>query len=313
MIGVYVHGLFLRHLEGYPHVERPDRLRAVFDRLQKEDIRDKLEFVEAIPAEKEWIYRIHARSYVEEILSLQVESPRVLDWGDTVATEATPQAALFAAGAGVQAVRDIMAGRFSQAFCAVRPPGHHAEFDRAMGFCLFNNIAVAAADLRDHSELERIAIVDWDVHHGNGTEHAFNRDPRVLFISLHQFPHYPGSGAAKDRGEGKGEGYTLNIPMVAGSADEEYRRAFTEKIVPALDTFQPQFVLISAGFDGHTADPLSSIELSTQMYGEMTEMIVSIAREHCEGKLVSFLEGGYDLHALADSVASHIAAMRASR
>jgi acetoin utilization deacetylase AcuC-like enzyme len=309
MIGIFHHDLFERHLEGYPHVESPARVRAILERLEASGFAASLQFIEAPPAERAWIERIHDRRYVDDILALEITDAVVLDWGDTVATPATPQAALHAAGAGVRAARMVCAGELEAAFCAVRPPGHHAERNRAMGFCIFNNIAVAAADLIDEEGLERVAIVDWDVHHGNGTEKSFIEEARVLYVSLHQYPHYPGTGNERTIGTGPGTGYTMNIPMGVGAGDREYFDAFERRIVPALDSFRPEFILVSAGFDGHGDDPLSGTLLSTEAFGRMTEYLKAAADRHCGGRIVSLLEGGYDLEALADSVEAHVAAL----
>jgi acetoin utilization deacetylase AcuC-like enzyme len=303
--------LFLRHLEGYDHVEHPDRLKAILNRVKKSRIAGAISFIEAEPAKRDWIERIHDRDYVDAILSLETDIPVALDWGDTVATSESPQAALHAAGAGVQAVRMVMGESFSSAFCAVRPPGHHAEKDRAMGFCIFNNIAIAAAYLLEETALHRVVIVDWDVHHGNGTEHAFIEDPRVLYISMHQYPHYPGTGHSDMTGKGDGVGFTLNIPMSVGAGDPEYLGAFGDLVVPAIDDFKPEFVLISAGFDGHLDDPLSGTRLSSSAYGEMTTSLRDCADRLCNGRIVSMLEGGYDLAALAESVEEHLAVLTA--
>ncbi len=309
MVGYFHHDLFVEHLEGYPHVESPERLKAILRAVKESPVSKSLDFIEAEPAEAEWIERVHDKDYVSAILSLEIEEAVILDMGDTVATPASPQAAVLAAGAGVQAVRMVLSGELSAAFCAVRPPGHHAERARAMGFCIFNNIAVAAADLIEEHGLERVAIVDWDVHHGNGTERIFLEDNKVFYISLHQYPHYPGTGQSDMIGVGGGVGFTLNIPMSAGADDEVYLRAFDERIIPAIDEFKPQFILISAGFDAHVDDPLSGALLTTGAFGRMTELLGSAADRHCGGNLVSFLEGGYDLEALAESVTTHLASL----
>ena len=309
MVGVYYHDLFVRHLEGYDHVERPERLRAILARIKSSPVARHLEFVEARPAETAWLEGIHDRKYIDAILNLEVADAVMLDWGDTVATPATPQAALYAAGAGVQAVRAVLDGDYTSAFCAVRPPGHHAERDRAMGFCVFNNIAIAANYLLHEGNVERVAIVDWDVHHGNGTESAFVQDARVLYVSLHQYPHYPGTGHPDMTGKGSGTGYTLNVPMGAGASDDDYRQVMKQQVLPALENFKPRFLLISAGFDAHAADPLSATRLSSAFFGEMTQMLKDSADKHCQGRLVSFLEGGYDVNALAESVEEHLKAL----
>jgi acetoin utilization deacetylase AcuC-like enzyme len=309
MTGFLWHELFTKHLAGYGHVECPQRVEAILERIKKSPVAASLLFIEAKPAKIEWLERVHDHDYVEAILSLDIDEAVILDWGDTVATKASPAAALHAAGAGVQAVRLVLDGKISSAFCCVRPPGHHAERNRAMGFCIFNNIAVAAAHLIEAEGLKRVAIIDWDVHHGNGTERAFIEDDRVLYISLHQYPHYPGTGSSSTTGTGKGEGYTINLPMAAGAGDGEYLGAFRDRIIPALDDFRPEFILVSAGFDGHENDPLSSTVLTTSVYRTMTALIRASADKHCKGRIVSFLEGGYDIQALAESVEEHIAAL----
>jgi acetoin utilization deacetylase AcuC-like enzyme len=279
------------------------------ERVKASPIAGSLEFIEAEPAEISWIEQVHDQEYVRGILSLEIDQAVVLDWGDTVVTPASIDAALHAAGAGVHAARLVLDGKLSSAFCAVRPPGHHAERNRAMGFCIFNNIAVAAADLVEAKGLDRVAIVDWDVHHGNGTERIFIEDDRVQYISLHQFPHYPGTGHAETVGLGSGTGFNLNIPMGMGAGDSEYLEVFEKTVIPALDKFKPQFVLISAGFDGHGDDPLSGTLLTSEAYGTMTTMLKDCAQRHCDGRIVSMLEGGYDLDALAESAEQHIACL----
>jgi acetoin utilization deacetylase AcuC-like enzyme len=311
MVGFICHELFVQHLAGYNHVESPRRVEAILARAKRSPIAKELVFVEAEPARLEWLERVHDRNYVQMILSLVVEEPVILDWGDTVATRMTPQAALHAAGAGVQASRLVLDGEVSSAFCCVRPPGHHAGRNRAMGFCVFNNIAVAASHLVEEEGLARVAIVDWDVHHGNGTEEMFIDDDRVLYISLHQYPHYPGTGHSSTTGTGRGRGYTINIPMTAGGGDREYLAAFRDRILPALDDFVPEFILVSAGFDGHAEDPLAGMTVTSSGYGAMTALTKASAEKHCHGRIVSFLEGGYDIEALAESVEAHLAALAA--
>jgi acetoin utilization deacetylase AcuC-like enzyme len=233
----------------------------------------------------------------------------VLDTGDTHACRESYDAALLAAGAVLQAVDGVMKGELSAAFCAVRPPGHHAESEAAMGFCLFNNIAIGARYAQKKYGVERVAILDWDVHHGNGTQEIFYADDSVFYISLHQYPYYPGTGAANETGTGNGEGLTLNCPMAAGSGWKEYEEAFRSKILPALHKFQPHLVMISAGFDAHKDDPLAHIQLTEDSFAEMTNMMMEIASKYCNGKIISVLEGGYDLQALARSVEKHVHAL----
>jgi acetoin utilization deacetylase AcuC-like enzyme len=309
MIGLFFHDIFIEHLKGYPHVESPERLRSILERVRSSPVAGQLTCIEPEPAERAWIERVHHRRYVEGILSLEVTDAVVLDWGDTVATPKSIESALRAAGAAVQAVRLVHDGSLSSAFCAVRPPGHHAEANRAMGFCIFNNIAIAAADLIDEGGLSKVAIIDWDVHHGNGTERIFIEDDRVLYISLHQYPHYPGTGHPETVGKGNGRGFNINIPMGSGAGDREYLAAFHNRVLPALDEFGPEFMLISAGFDAHGNDPLSGCSLTSAAYGEMTRMLRDAAERHCNGRIVSTLEGGYDLDALAESVEEHLKAL----
>jgi acetoin utilization deacetylase AcuC-like enzyme len=203
----------------------------------------------------------------------------------------------------------VWKGTWSSAFVAARPPGHHAERDSAMGFCVFNNVAVAAAHLVEVLGAERVAIVDWDVHHGNGTQHLFERDPRVFYASLHQWPLYPGTGARSERGIGEGEGRTLNLPQPPHAGDAQWLGAFERELLPALEDFDPSIVLVSAGFDAHRDDPLAQTELTTSAFATMTERLLELARSRCKGRLVSLLEGGYDLGALSDSVEAHVAAL----
>jgi acetoin utilization deacetylase AcuC-like enzyme len=225
---------------------------------------------------------------------------------DTVGSPATYDAALHAAGAVLNAVDAVMEGRAANAFCAVRPPGHHAERDRAMGFCFFNNVAIAARHLRDRHRLRRIAILDWDVHHGNGTQNAFYADPGVFYFSVHQFPHYPGTGRRSERGIAGGAGFTLNVPLRAGSGDEDYRRVFSGELRPAMDNFRPDFILISAGFDAHRDDPLSEMLLTEAGFRDLTDAVLDMAARYAEDRIVSVLEGGYNLDAAAASVEAHL-------
>jgi acetoin utilization deacetylase AcuC-like enzyme len=213
----------------------------------------------------------------------------------------------------VRAVDLVLDGVCDNAFVPARPPGHHAERAEAMGFCLFNNAAIAAAHLRLRRGLGRVAILDWDVHHGNGTQHLFEADPAVFYASLHQWPLYPGTGKADERGRDAGEGATLNAPQPPGAGDREWLAALDGTILPALEAFRPEFLVVSAGFDAHERDPLAQTRLSTEAFGRMTASALDLARRCCGGRLVSLLEGGYDLDALADSVAAHVAELRADR
>lgn len=301
-VGFFYNEIFLKHDTGGAHPECAERLDAILRMLESAPHSDKLARIEKFPPRApESLYCVHDSSYVEHV-EKQIESgASVLDWGDTTVGKHSYQAALVAADAAVDAAVQVWSGKLDRAFVAPRPPGHHAERDRAMGFCIFNNIAVAAAWLLDNEGCKRVAIVDWDVHHGNGTQTVFYSEPRVLFISLHQFPHYPGTGAGNERGSGEAEGTNINITMGPGCGDEEYSYAFEEKVIPALDDFQPQIILISAGFDAHRDDPLSSIQLSTEAYGEMAGRLCAASDRHCGGKIVAVLEGGYNLGVLQEA------------
>ena len=299
---------FQLHQTGPGHPERPERLAVIATALERRGLASECSEVSVAPVDMGLVCKVHAEEYVRRVERACADGLPYIDVPDSGICRESYEIARLATGAVVEAVDDVMTDRVDNAFCAVRPPGHHAEHARSMGFCLFNNIAVAAKRLLEDHGLLRVLILDWDVHHGNGTQHTFAEDPRVLFISLHGHPRivYPGTGGADERGIGAGEGYTMNFPMLPPSGDEEYRRTFDEWILPAVDKFAPQFVLISAGFDAHRLDPLAPIELATETYGWMTDELVGIAKTHCNGKLVSMLEGGYHLDALADCVALHV-------
>jgi acetoin utilization deacetylase AcuC-like enzyme len=301
--------LYLDHATGYSHPETPDRLAAIVSRLALEGMLETLLPVPATPADLAWIERTHSTAHVERVRAMCEEAPFRADL-DTPVSKRSFEVAVAAVGGVREACAGVLDGALHNAFCAVRPPGHHAERERAMGFCLFNNVAVAATWLREARGLDRVLIVDWDVHHGNGTQHIFYEDPNVFFFSIHQSPLYPGSGAAAERGAGAGEGSTLNVPMPPGSTDEQYRRVFEEQLLPAAAAFAPDFVLLSAGFDAHRNDPLANIALTECGFGYLTTLVRDIAETHCDGRLVSVLEGGYDLDALAGSVAAHVRALR---
>ena len=286
------------HDPGSHHPESPSRLRAILRRLHEREVAGiKLEVPpEATAAE---LSRVHSPGHVSALLALAGQREE-LD-PDTALSEGSVEAALLAAGAAAQGVRAVLSGKADNAFALVRPPGHHAERGRAMGFCLFNNVAVAAAQARAQG-LERILCIDWDVHHGNGTQHSFWRSPEVLFVSTHQWPLYPGSGHESEMGEHEGRGYTVNVPLPAGCGDPDYAAVFADLIVPIADQYKPELVLVSAGFDAHADDPLGGMGLSADGFASLCGTVKAIADRHCAGKLLLTLEGGYDLTALADSV-----------
>ncbi len=299
---------FQRHLTGSDHPERPERLARIQSVLEERGLAASSVPIEISPVDRKCVRRVHAEHYVERVRQACADGLPYVDVPDSAISSESFEVALLAAGGVINAVDAVMAGRVDNAFCAVRPPGHHAEHNLSMGFCLFNNIAIAARHLLDDHGLSRVLILDWDVHHGNGTQHAFEADPHVLFISLHGHPGivYPGTGYAQERGTGPGQGFTINVPILPPGREEVWRKAFENPILPAIEKFDPQFVLVSAGFDAHKLDPLAPLELETESYGWMTDELVRVAKRHCEGRLVSILEGGYHLDALADSVALHV-------
>jgi len=304
---LYTHTDCLDHDPGSYHPESPDRLRAVLDGLSGPGF-NALERRTAPLADLAEIMRVHSRHHVEAVLVAVPERGHAEIDADTVVSPGSGKAALRAVGAVCAAVDAIMAREADNAFCAVRPPGHHAEPDRAMGFCLFNNIAIAAQRARQVYGLERAAIIDFDVHHGNGTQAMFENNPRLFYASTHQSPLYPGTGARSETGVGN----IVNVPLrpMAGSA--EFHHAFNEFILPALEDFRPDFLLISAGFDAHKRDPLSQTMLDDADFAWVTERLVAVAARHCEGRVVSSLEGGYDLQALSTSAAAHVAVLLAA-
>jgi acetoin utilization deacetylase AcuC-like enzyme len=304
--GIVRSPIFRRHATGRGHPERPERLEAIEGRLEESSLVARLTPVEAHPAEERWLEMIHAPSYIRRVEHACASGERLLDSPDTGIGPESYAAALLAAGGALALVDAVLEGRLDNGFAAVRPPGHHAERDRAMGFCLFNNVAVAARYAQRKHGVARVLIVDWDVHHGNGTQHVFEDDPSVLYCSLHQWPLYPGTGAASERGSGAGEGFTLNLPLPPGSGDADWLGAFDRALIPAADSFRPDLVLVSAGFDAHRDDPLAGTRLSEAGFAALTHRVCDLARRHCGGRLVSMLEGGYHLRALADCVAVHL-------
>jgi acetoin utilization deacetylase AcuC-like enzyme len=295
------HPACLEHDPGRHHPEGPARLHAVLDALADPEFVD-LQRREAPEAAIEDLVRVHPRPHVERLLRAVPKSGHIAIDADTILSPASGAAALRAAGAVVAAVDAVVAREADNAFCAVRPPGHHAEPDRAMGFCLFNNIAVGALRARAIHKLHRIAVVDFDVHHGNGTQAAFETDDGLFYASTHQSPLYPGTGAASETGVGN----IVNAPLRPMSGSSEFRAAMRDRILPALDAFRPELVLISAGFDAHKSDPLAQLLLDEEDYTWITERLIEIAHRHAGGRLVSALEGGYDLPALGASVAAHV-------
>ncbi|WP_207478270.1 histone deacetylase family protein [Arenibaculum pallidiluteum] len=299
---LFSHPACVDHDTGFGHPENPARLKAVLAALEDERFHF-LQRCEAPRATREQLARAHPGSYVEEILAaIPAEGHAEID-SDTVLSPGSGEAALRAAGAVVAAVDAVCRGEARNAFCAVRPPGHHAETATAMGFCLFNNVAVGALHARAVHGIERVAVVDFDVHHGNGTQDILQGDAGMFYASTHQWPLYPATGAAQERGA---HDNVVNAPLAAMSGSAEFRHAVTTHILPALERFQPGLILISAGFDAHTRDPLAGLHLVEADYAWVTRKLADLARSCCEGRVVSVLEGGYDLRALAASCAAHV-------
>ncbi len=299
-----------RYLEHYPslgHPERPERLEALLMGLHTAGLLEQLAPVAARPAERAELELVHDPGYLDLAHREIVELRRpYLSTGDTEVCPATWEVALWAAGGVLAAVDEVVSGRLDRAFCAVRPPGHHATPNRGMGFCVLNNVAVAARYAQRRYGVDRVLIVDWDVHHGNGTQEIFYRDGDVYYFSTHQWPFYPGTGSAQERGEGPGSGTTLNVPLPAGSGDEELLTAFTDRLEPAAEDFRPDLVLISAGFDARTGDLLGGLEVTDEGFAQLTRIVQAIAARHAGGRFVSVLEGGYTLAGLASAVATHL-------
>lgn len=299
-VGYVYHPVYLKHDTG-GHVENARRLEAIIAHLEQTGLKSQLTLIEPRAASVEEIALVHRREYIKEIEETAQRGGGWLD-PDTVMSAGSYEAALYAAGGVIRAVEAVMAGEVANAFALVRPPGHHATPQRAMGFCLFNNIAIAARYALARYKLERILIIDFDVHHGNGTQEAFYDNPQVMYISTHEYPFYPGTGSIEEIGSGAAEGTVINIPLSAGCGDSEYLKVFEQIIAPAAKRFKPQLIMVSAGSDLHWADPLALMEVSVGGFGQMVGIIKGLADELCDGRLVFTLEGGYNLNALAASV-----------
>ena len=297
------HPSFLEHDTGPHHPERPDRLRAILGALEDPAF-DGLVRLAAPAASMEEMTRVHPQDYVEAILGIRPgPGEHVHVDGDTVVSQGSAEAIQRAAGAVVAGVEAVMEGKVQTAFAVVRPPGHHAAPSIPGGFCLINNAAVGARHAQAKYGVERVAIVDFDVHHGQGTQAVVEPDPSLFYASTHQYPLYPGTGSSRETGT---DHNVINVPLRAGSGSAEFRAAWGERILPMLEEFAPEFVIVSAGFDAHRADPLAQLEVETEDFVWLTEELLAIADRHAQGRLVSVLEGGYDLNALAESVATHV-------
>ncbi len=295
--------IFLEHDPGFGHPESPQRLRAIYKRIEEEDMRGLYQVLSPRMASREELSWNHAPSYIERIARTEGVSHYQLD-PDTSTSERSWEAACFAVGGVFVALDAIFQGKASSGFALVRPPGHHAERDHAMGFCLFNNIALGAHYCLKRLGCKRVLIVDWDLHHGNGTQHSFYEDDSVLYFSTHQFPYYPGTGAATECGKGKGEGFTVNCPMSAGCGDTEFATVYNRLLTPIAKEFRPDVILCSAGFDIYMDDPLGGMRVSIEGFAYLASQLKELADELCGSRLLFCLEGGYDLYGLSQGVAS---------
>ena len=307
-IGLVYHPDYLKHDPGERHPEHAGRLEAVMQALEAGGHSRQLVHLDWDDDPQAWVAEVHDTEVIQRVQAASQRGRAALD-PDTIVSRDSYDVALQAVAGTLAAADAVVSGEVSQAFCAVRPPGHHAEAHRSMGFCLFNNVAVLARYLQKRHGLDNILIIDWDVHHGNGTQHIFEADASVMYISTHQYPFYPGTGAWSETGTGRGRGATVNCPMRAGSDDEDYEAAFMEKILPAMDRFKPEFIIISAGFDAHRDDPLGDVNLSTGFYGWMTDRVMEVADKHAGGRVVSVLEGGYNLAMLPLCIEEHLKAL----
>ncbi|MEL6524486.1 MAG: histone deacetylase [Chloroflexota bacterium] len=301
MTTAYVtHQRYIEHkMQNYQHPEHPGRIQAVWDVFEAANLPERLHILTPDPVTDEQITRVHTRKHLETLAMISAQDQMMMYDQDTYALPTTPLIARLSAGGIVTAVDAVMRGDADNALAAVRPPGHHATPSRAMGFCILSNVAIAARYAQDTYNAKRVLIVDYDVHHGNGTQDVFYDDDSVLFVSTHQYPYYPGTGSMDETGKNGAEGTTLNVPLSAGHGDANYARVFDEIVIPAAKRFKPDLVIVSAGFDAHHVDPLAGMKLSHTGYVDLSRKLVALAGDVCEGKIVFALEGGYDLPAVS--------------
>jgi acetoin utilization deacetylase AcuC-like enzyme len=305
-IAYLYHPVFQKHDPGAGHPESPQRLKSIQTYLEEKDFIDRVEMISPPQASSQQIELVHAPEYVDLISQYKGVESKVIDRGDTVLNEYSVEAAFTAAGAAVKAVDLIFNEGFDKVFAPVRPPGHHAEYSCAMGFCVFNNIAIAARYAQRQGLAKNILIIDWDLHHGNGTQNAFYNDPSVFYFSIHQYPFYPGSGKADQTGKGEGKGYTLNVPISGGHGDSDYIRILENSLIEIEKNFKADLVLISAGFDAHELDPIGGMSVTDEGFYKLTELTARFAIKHCNGRIISFLEGGYSYQGLSAGVHKHL-------
>jgi acetoin utilization deacetylase AcuC-like enzyme len=310
-IQVFYDRSVLLHRPPSDHPESPQRINAVLSTVRQLEQQGRLSVITPHVATEEEIVLVHSADYIRKVRAEIAAGRQTLSTGDTELSRDSLTAAFAAAGTVVSAVDAVMTGRAATAFCAVRPPGHHASANRGMGFCIFNNIAIGARHAVKRHRINRVLIADWDVHHGNGTQEVFWSDGSVLFFDVHQHPWYPGTGSAAEQGDGKARGLIVNNPFPAGSGRAEILKAFRERLVPAAAGFKPELVMISAGFDSRAGDPLGQFTLTDQDFAELTDLLLAIAREHAGGRLVSVLEGGYTIDGLARAVSAHLGRLAA--
>jgi acetoin utilization deacetylase AcuC-like enzyme/formylglycine-generating enzyme required for sulfatase activity len=304
--GLVYDDIYLKHKTTPGHPEASERLVAIIERLKASGLYSQLLKLSPNPVSSEWLKMVHSSEYIQRVKSSCRNNAGYLDSMDVPISTESYEAALVAAGGVLSAIDAVVEKKVTNAFCAVRPPGHHALSDQAMGFCIFNNVAIGVKYIQKKHNISDILIVDWDVHHGNGTQATFYDDPSVLYFSTHQYPFYPGTGSEMETGSGKGLNYNINVPLQIGSGDADYLSAFKEKLEPAALSFSPDFILISAGFDAHKDDLLGGMKVTAEGFAQLTQVVKEISEKCCEGRLVSVLEGGYGLEGLADSVEAHI-------
>ncbi|MEE8341323.1 MAG: histone deacetylase [Candidatus Neomarinimicrobiota bacterium] len=301
---------FKDHITGPGFPESPERLDAILDHLNSTGLSKELDVVEPIRQDKSYCRLIHDDEYISRVRQACELGAPLIDTSDTPISNKSYDTALLSVGGLTEAVDRVFSGKANNAMALLRPPGHHAEKGMAMGFCLFNNTAIAARYAQNNYEVEKVAIIDFDVHHGNGTQHIFDSDPTVMYISLHQFPFYPGTGAADETGAGDAKGTTVNYPLYAGVGDDQYIDIFNNSISDKVLKYNPDLIIVSAGFDAHKDDPIGGMNVTTEGFYTLSNTITLIADEVCNGKIISSLEGGYNLNALAESVTEHIKALK---